>query len=135
MTDDEQLKLLSIFHYVVAGLAGLFSLFPLFHLFFGIVMVRGGFDNPKDTFPVELMGWFFIIFSVCFICAGQAFAWCLFVAGRNLAARRRYTFCLVMAALACIFMPFGTVLGVFTIIVLTKEQVKARFLQPSPGTV
>jgi hypothetical protein len=26
--DDEQLRLLAIFHYVVAGVAGLFSLFP-----------------------------------------------------------------------------------------------------------
>jgi len=30
--DEEQLRLLSIFHYVVAGLAALFSFFPIFHL-------------------------------------------------------------------------------------------------------
>jgi hypothetical protein len=32
-----------------------------------------------------------------------------------------------MAGLACMFMPFGTVLGVFTIIVLVKENVKGMF--------
>ena len=32
-----------------------------------------------------------------------------------------------MAAVECVFMPFGTVLGVFTIIVLMREPVKQLF--------
>jgi hypothetical protein len=32
-----------------------------------------------------------------------------------------------MAAISCIFMPFGTVLGVFTIIVLLRPSVKELF--------
>jgi hypothetical protein len=36
-------------------------------------------------------------------------------------------FCLVMAGIQCIFMPFGTVLGVFTIIVLMRNSVKEAF--------
>ena len=30
--DEEHLKLLSTFHYILAGMAGLFALFPIFHL-------------------------------------------------------------------------------------------------------
>jgi len=30
----------------------------------------------------------------------------------------------VLACIACAFMPFGTVLGIFTIIVLSRESVK-----------
>lgn len=42
-TDDLQhLKLLSIFHYVLAGITGLFSLIPLIHLFMGLAIVTGG---------------------------------------------------------------------------------------------
>jgi hypothetical protein len=37
--DEDHLKLLSIFHYVVGGLAGLFALLPIFHLVIGLVMV------------------------------------------------------------------------------------------------
>ena len=37
--DDEYLRLLSIFHYVVGGLAGFFALFPILHLIFGLLMV------------------------------------------------------------------------------------------------
>jgi hypothetical protein len=35
-----------------------------------------------------------------------------------------------MAALACMLAPFGTVLGVFTIIVLMRESVRVAFGQP-----
>jgi hypothetical protein len=37
---------------------------------------------------------------------------------------------LVGAALACTLMPFGTVLGVFTIIVLSRPSVRVLFSQP-----
>ena len=37
--DEEHLKLLSIFHYVVGGLAALFACFPIFHLIIGVVFI------------------------------------------------------------------------------------------------
>ncbi len=40
---------------------------------------------------------------------------------------RRRLFCLVVAGVECAFMPFGTVLGVFTIAVLMRESVKELF--------
>ena len=125
--DLEHLRLLAIFHYVVAGLAALFACIPLLHLFMGIAMVSG-WGGFNETDPMAgFMGWFFIAFSSVFILCGWAFAFCLFLAGRNLSQQRRYTFCLVMAGLACMFMPFGTVLGVFTIIVLLRDSVKELF--------
>ena len=38
-----------------------------------------------------------------------------------------------MAGIECIFMPVGTVLGVFTIIVLVRNSVKALFGMPVAG--
>lgn len=35
----EHLKLLSIFHYVVGGLAALFACLPMFHFIFGLVFM------------------------------------------------------------------------------------------------
>jgi hypothetical protein len=35
-----------------------------------------------------------------------------------------------MAGIACVFMPFGTVLGVFTIIVLMRDSVRRLFGRP-----
>lgn len=125
--DAEQLRLLSIFHYVVAGLAALFACFPLFHLFFGVAMVTGWGEFASEDPVAGVMGWFFIVFAAVFILAGWAFAACLAFAGRFLAQRRRYTYCLVMAGVACMFMPFGTVLGVLTIVVLVRDSVKELF--------
>ncbi len=49
-------------------------------------------------------------------------------AGRCLRARKNYTFLLVMAALNGTFiMPLGTLLGVFTFVVLMRPSVKALF--------
>ncbi len=124
----EQLRLLAIFHYVVGGLAGLFSLFPIIHLVMGIAMVTGRMDAP-DTDAV-LFGWFFILFAAAMIVFGASFAVCLVLAGRFLMRRVHYTFCFVMAALACMFFPFGTVLGIFTIIVLSRTGVRELFDQP-----
>jgi len=38
-------------------------------------------------------------------------------------------FCFVVACIECLFMPFGTVLGAFTIIVLMRPSVKNLFAQ------
>jgi hypothetical protein len=41
--------------------------------------------------------------------------------------------CLVMRGVECLFMPFGTVLGIFTIILLIQEPVKQLFDSPNTG--
>ncbi len=126
--DSEHLRLLAIFHYVVAGVTALFACLPLIHLTLGIAMLTGWgeFGQTSDP-PPAFVGWIMVLFPAAFILAGWAFAVCLVLAGRYLQQRRRYTFCLVMAAVSCILVPFGTVLGVFTIVVLMRESVKALF--------
>ena len=125
-TDVEHLRLLSIFHYVVGAVTGVFSLLPIMHLVIGVAMVTGRFDGSQEP-PPAVFGWFFIVMALVFIICGLAFAACLVLAGRFLSRREHYLFCFVMAALACIFFPFGTVLGVFTIIVLSRPTVKELF--------
>ena len=126
--DLEHLRLLSTFHYVVAGVAGLVALFPILHLVFGILIVTGRLPpgGHNGAMPVAF-GWFFIALAAFFIICGLSFSICLAVAGRFLARRVNYMYCLVMAALACGFMPFGTVIGVLTIIVLQRDSVKQLF--------
>jgi len=123
MKEDEQyLKLLSVFHYVVGGLAACFACIPIIHLSIGIAMLVGAIDDAP-----EFVGAFMVLIAIFAILAGWTLAVCIIIAGRCLAKRRRYMFCLVMAAISCIFMPFGTVLGVFTIIVLMRPSVKELF--------
>ena len=58
---------------------------------------------------------------------GLTLAVLILAVGRSLSRRKRYNFCLVMACVECLFMPFGTALGVFTIVVLNRPSVKQSF--------
>ena len=125
--DQEHLRLLSIFHFVVATLAALMALFPILHLILGLAMMIGAFEGSSNNPPPAFIGIFFVAFAAVWIVIGLAFAICLIMAGKYLRSRSHYTFCLVVAGLSCMFMPFGTVLGVFTIIVLMRESVRSAF--------
>ena len=129
--DIDQIKILAIFHYVVAGVAGLFACFPIFHLMIGISMLTGGFfseGTPTDMpFPFPLFGLMFTLIPAAIILFGWAFAICLAISGYFLTKHQRWLFCMVMAGISCMFTPFGTVLGVFTIIVLMRPSVKELF--------
>ena len=128
--NEEHLRLLAIFHYVVAGLATLFSLFPLLYTTIGGVFIfaaRHGTPKPGEELPPEFLGWIFVALGSVLFLAGLAMAVCVLIAGRCLSRRRRYTFALVIACIECLFIPFGTILGVFTIIVLSRASVRGLF--------
>tara|TARA_R110000850_G_scaffold9033_18_gene33361 strand:+ start:397 stop:828 length:432 start_codon:yes stop_codon:yes gene_type:complete len=134
--DEQNLKLLSIFHYVLGGMAGLFALLPIFHLIIGLVFVLmpESFDGEGKQ-EAAVVGWIFIVSASVIILIGWMFAAFIIMTGRAIAQRRRYHFCLVMAGIECLFMPFGTVLGVFTIIVLVRDSVKGQFEGQLPVSV
>lgn len=131
MNDDIQhLRYLTIGHYICAAITALFACFPLIHLTIGLIFLL----NPPsaqggEAFPAQVFGLVFALIGGAFVLCGWAFAACLFAAGRSIAARKRHTFCIVIAALSCASFPFGTTLGVLSIIVLTRPTVKALFQQ------
>jgi len=131
--DNEHLKLLSTFHYVVSGLAGLFACFPIIHLVLGLffILAPGKFGQGSQQRPA-FIGWFFVAFASLFILVGWTFAVLVLIVGRFIARRKHYTFCFVMGCVECVFMPFGTALGVFTILVLDRQSVKELF-NPRPA--
>ncbi len=128
--DKEHLRLLAIFHYVVAGLAALFSFFPLLYTTVGAMFIfaaRHGTPKPGEDLPPEFLGWIFAVLGSLLFLMGIAMVICILIAGRSLALRKRYSFALVMACIECLFVPFGTILGVFTIVVLSRESVRGLF--------
>jgi hypothetical protein len=129
MTEDlQQLRLLGVFYYIVAGLTALCASFPVIHLVLGIAILTGAFGKDQSSEPSQdIAGWLFILCGGAAILIGWTFTIGLIVTGRLLRRQRGYAFCLVMAALACTFMPFGTVLGVLTLIVLVRPSVKKLF--------
>jgi hypothetical protein len=134
--DTEHLRILSICHYIVGGLAGCCALIPLLYTVLGSVFVvasRHGTVHPGHEPPPEIVGWISIVIGVVFCLVGLAFAAVILWSARSLSRRRSYWFCFIVACVECLFLPFGTVLGLFTLIVLSRESVKTLFLPvPAP---
>lgn len=132
--DEEHLRLLTIFYYCYAGIAALFGSIPLIHLTIGIFLVAnpGVFGDAKNGPPPALIGYFFVIIGGLLVLIGWTLAVCSFLAARYLMRRKHYLFCLIVSGVNCLQVPFGTALGVFTLIVLLRPKVKSMFLQPPP---
>jgi hypothetical protein len=128
--DAEQLRLLSIFHYVVAG----FGVFGMCFMGFHYYMMSTIFMNPrmweesqKGGPPPEV---FFDAFKWVYVAAGLVFLVDIVMnvlAAGALARRRNRTLCFITSGLNCLQFPLGTLLGVFTIIVLNRDSVRAKF--------
>lgn len=131
--DLQHLKLLSIFYYIVGGLIALFSCFALIYLFVGVMFVAAA-PPPSSAAPAPPpeLGWVLIVLSGGLMLLGWAWAIALAVAGWHLGQCRHYVYCMVMGCSALLFQPFGTILGVFTIILLIRPTVKRLFETGGP---
>jgi hypothetical protein len=130
--DNKYLDLLSMFHYILAGITALFSCLPIIHVVIGILMLSGKFvQDSGGAEPPRIVGMLFLVMGSLLIILGWGLAICLFIAGKKLKNRRNRIFCMVVAGIECVFMPLGTVLGIFTLIVLSKDSVKEIFDRPA----
>jgi hypothetical protein len=135
--DEEHLRLLAIGHWVVGGLTAVFSLIPIIHLVIGIAMMSGYFPppiqrnhGPNDLPPEQLlpfMGLLFVIFASLFICLGLTLGGLTLFSASSLGHRQHRTLSFVAACLNCAMIPLGTILGVFTLIVLSRPSVIALY--------
>jgi len=123
--EEQNLDILSTLHYVMGVITFLLASIPIIHLVIGIVIIASGLHGEEQV--PQILGWIFVILASILIVGGWIFAVLIIFAGRRLKERRSYNFCLVISFLECLIIPLGTVLGIFTIINLTKESVKALF--------
>ena len=123
--DADHLNLLSIFHFVVAGLASLGVLLMVgYYEMMHFMFANPDFwkDQKQGPPPAEFFAmfiWIFAIFGTWFLISGVLNV----MSGIFLRQRKHRTFSLVVAGINCVHMPVGTVLGVFTIIVLIRQSV------------
>lgn len=127
--DADHLKLLWIFHLVAAGLALLGILFLVAHY----AVLHTVFTNPKmwenqkqGPPPAEFFAmfkWFYLVFAVWFLGSSVLNV----VSGLCIRGRKHRTFSLIVAGINCLHIPLGTVLGVFTIIVLMRDSVRELY--------
>ena len=130
--DAEHLKLLAVFHFVLAGLAIVGLGFLFLHWFMMHTVLdspelwknqpKGGQPPPHEVFLIFQV--FYFVFGTGIILGGVA----NLVSGLLILKRHGRLFSLIVAGLDCMLIPLGTVLGVFTLIVLLRESVHEVYL-------
>ena len=127
--DEEHLRLLRLGYYISAGITAAFACIPVIHLLLGITFIISGdtFEMSGGDAPPAFFGWFFVVIALFFILSGWLFALLQFFTARYINQRRHYTYCFVIACVSCLIMPYGTILGVLTIIVFQRQSVKSMF--------
>ena len=126
--DEEHLRLLSIFHYVMGGIQLVTACIPLIHVAIGIVMLVVGIGaRGGEEAPLAFVGAFFVLIGGTIILIGLTMGAGTIYAGRCIKRREHHMFCLVMAGVNCLNLPLGTILGVFTFIVLLRPTVPPLF--------
>ncbi|MFM2166497.1 MAG: hypothetical protein RIS79_868 [Verrucomicrobiota bacterium] len=133
--DAEHLRVLSICHYITAGLTLLMSCFiPLHYAIMKMVFTSPEMMRTKPGQPAmpfdpaaffALFQWFYVIAALFMLAAVILTA----MSGRYIQRRVNRLFSLIVAGFLCMFFPFGTALGVFTFIVLTRESVRRLYFE------
>ena len=124
--DNDHLRLLAIFHYIVAGLAlvGLGFLFLHYAFMNAIINNPEMWKNQKSGGPppeqfFAIFKWFYFIFGGFLVVNSIG----NLLSGLFMQKRKNRTFSLIVAGINCIQVPLCTVLGVFTFIVLLRDSV------------
>lgn len=118
------LQMLSVAHFVVGGIAAIWAAFSAFTLAHGVSILSAIPDRHSSAQLIALLsllwigGWTMLL---------AALAPGLIFAGFKLRHQTNYQLCFVIACAACLFVPLGTALGVFTLIVLSRPSVKSLF--------
>ncbi len=126
--DEEHLKLLAIFYYILGALTALTGLMPLIHVAIGLAMATlPGIDDPDGQAATRFIGLTFVGLGFIMFLGAQGFAALKFLCGYWLQRRRNRTGCIVISAIICVGFPLSTVLGVMTIVVLIRDSVREIF--------
>jgi hypothetical protein len=134
--DAENLRLLEIVYYIAGGVTALFSCFFILHfIMFLVIGLNPQFFNngPNHAATPPPAGLFLGVaaFIGALILAGWTFGGLQIYTGRCLKNRKHRTFVLIIAGLETCFIPWGTAIGIWTILLLQRPGVKASFAAPS----
>lgn len=129
-SDLDHLNLLAIFHFVGAGLGALGLLFLLGHyvILHTLLFAPGVWVTRHRPAPPPqarlILALFYGVLGSWFAASAAA----NLGSGFLLRARRGRTFSMIVAGCNCAHVPLGTILGVFTFTVLSRDSVKRLYL-------
>jgi hypothetical protein len=144
VADEEHLRLLALFHYISGGMTVAFS--AMFGLMIGMMSLAFSFIPPHagrpcanedpcagaqlapEPFPQAFFFWFFGVALVLTLILGVL----EIISGRCISKRRRRVFSIVVSIPRILSFPYGTLLSIFTLLVLERRTVKELYA-PGPA--
>lgn len=137
-TTEHDLKLLSIGYYIQGALITSYALLMLAYIaFIGALLSvaqRHGDETGRQLPPGAVAFIEGLLASITIFALACGIA--LIYAGWALRKYKHRMFIFVMAALGCLAIPYGTVLSIFTFMVLQRPTAKALFSgAPSPSAL
>lgn len=127
--DADQLNLLSIFHFIGAGFAilgilGLIVHFTIMHaVFTNPTLWQDQKQMPPPPLFFDAIIWLYFVMGLWFVISAALNV----ISGVFLEVRKYRTFSFVVAGINCLHVPFGTILGIFTIVVLARDSVRELY--------
>lgn len=132
--DDRHLNLLSIFHFIGSGFALLGLVFiglhyAMFSTVFNDPKIWAGAAQPPPPGFFDVFKWIYLVAAAWYVASLVL----NLLAGTYLRRKMHRAFCFVVAGWNCLHIPVGTILGIFTIIVLARDSVRAAFASRASG--
>lgn len=135
--DEEHLRLLALFHYILGGVTVVFGLLGGVWAAFVAVM----FASFPPPFPdgasedvarqMKVLPAFMMTFFGLMAALAVVYGIVEIVAGRCIAQRRARVFTLLVALPRVVYIPFGTLLSIFTFVVLERASVQQLYRGPA----
>ena len=124
---SKNLKAIEVFHYVYGGLTCFAGFFVL------LVVALGGFLNSdwmmehSNEAPPSWVGSMISGIGMFLFLFVEAIGILNIYSGRCIAKRRNRTLSMVVAAFDCLSIPLGLILGIFTLVTLSDEEVRREY--------
>ena len=125
--DVEHLRLLRIGYIVAACVSSFICVLGFFYVGMGaLVSATVPAKGARGAPPFSPFA-FFAAFGAIFVVVGAVLVVLNVLTARAIGRRQGYVLCMISAALSCLGIPYGTILGIATFVVLGRPHVKAMF--------
>lgn len=125
LIDNEHLRLLRIGFFIAAAANTIWILIGLFYCVMGLIFAfapMSGADAAPDFFR-----WMFPVFGATMAIGALVLTGLKLLVALRIGERRSRTLCMIVSAITCLAIPYGTALGVLALLVLSRESVALQF--------
>lgn len=121
------LSTVSILHYVYGGLICLMAIMIGFIMYAAGGLINSDMMQHEMDAPPEVVGHLMQSIGTGVSFAILVFGVFVILSGYWITVARNRTGSMVIAALCCLSIPFGTALGIFTLVTLSDDEVKKHY--------